>query len=172
MVSGLLQNYNCISGSMYTFVSSRIGRIFSVAAALPLLLLLLGGSDAAAADRCPRPDEIAPCQCRTRGPAIQVRFVTTLGTGLGKEFSTMRIKFISERLGEFSNQCEFLTTSYLLEANLFCRVFVLTIGDFLALCLFTALINERFHTCHQMVLIWLMFSKPASLLFSSISIFA
>ena len=24
-------------------------------------------------DKCPRPDEIAPCQCRTRGPSIQVR---------------------------------------------------------------------------------------------------
>ncbi len=24
--------------------------------------------------RCPRPDEIAPCQCRTRGPTIQVRY--------------------------------------------------------------------------------------------------
>ena len=23
--------------------------------------------------KCPRPDEIAPCQCRTRGPTIQVR---------------------------------------------------------------------------------------------------
>ena len=26
-----------------------------------------------AEDTCPRPDEIAPCQCRTRGPSIQVR---------------------------------------------------------------------------------------------------
>ena len=23
---------------------------------------------------CPRPDEIAPCQCRVRGPTIQVRY--------------------------------------------------------------------------------------------------
>jgi len=35
----------------------------------PLALMLT----VAAANRCPRPDEIAPCQCRTRGPAIQVR---------------------------------------------------------------------------------------------------
>ena len=28
---------------------------------------------AAQEDKCPRPDEIAPCQCRTRGPSIQVR---------------------------------------------------------------------------------------------------
>ncbi len=27
-------------------------------------------------NRCPRPDEIAPCQCRTRGPTIQVRYYT------------------------------------------------------------------------------------------------
>ena len=26
----------------------------------------------ALADKCPRPEEIAPCQCRTRGPTIQV----------------------------------------------------------------------------------------------------
>ena len=25
--------------------------------------------------RCPPPDDIAPCQCRTRGPSIQVRCV-------------------------------------------------------------------------------------------------
>jgi len=46
---------------------------------LPLLLLLGGGQPGAEAEvvggegRCPRPDEIAPCQCRTRGPSIQVR---------------------------------------------------------------------------------------------------
>jgi len=33
---------------------------------------------AAEVDRCPRPDEIAPCQCRTRGPSIQVRCVNSM----------------------------------------------------------------------------------------------
>ena len=27
---------------------------------------------------CPRPDEIAPCQCRIRGPTIQVRYEVKL----------------------------------------------------------------------------------------------
>lgn len=41
--------------------------------------LLLTASTAAAAStgsdmsECPRPDEIAPCQCRMRGPSVQVR---------------------------------------------------------------------------------------------------
>ena len=37
----------------------------------PLLVCLVAGQE----DKCPRPDEIAPCQCRTRGPSIQVRWV-------------------------------------------------------------------------------------------------
>ena len=36
------------------------------------LLFLLLPSVTALNDRCPRPEEIAPCQCRTRGPTIQV----------------------------------------------------------------------------------------------------
>lgn len=40
--------------------------------ALVALFMLLV-MEASAEDRCPRPDEIAPCQCRTRGPSIQVR---------------------------------------------------------------------------------------------------
>ena len=28
--------------------------------------------------RCPRPEAIAPCQCRTRGPTIQVRCTNSL----------------------------------------------------------------------------------------------
>ena len=42
-----------------------------------LQVLLVAGLTAAqdgnTGSRCPRPDEIAPCQCRTRGPSIQVR---------------------------------------------------------------------------------------------------
>ena len=40
--------------------------------ALVALFMLLV-MEASGEDRCPRPDEIAPCQCRTRGPSIQVR---------------------------------------------------------------------------------------------------
>ena len=38
-----------------------------------LVLLGLWGGQVEGLGRCPRPDEIAPCQCRTRGPSIQVR---------------------------------------------------------------------------------------------------
>ena len=42
--------------------------------ALLFLLLVMMESTEGVEDRCPRPDEIAPCQCRTRGPSIQVRW--------------------------------------------------------------------------------------------------
>ncbi|CAB4068071.1 unnamed protein product [Lepeophtheirus salmonis] len=38
-----------------------------------LSLFMLGYSHSQGQEKCPRPDEIAPCQCRTRGPSIQVR---------------------------------------------------------------------------------------------------
>ena len=39
-----------------------------------LIVIVMGMmSSALGEDKCPRPDEIAPCQCRTRGPSIQVR---------------------------------------------------------------------------------------------------
>ena len=40
---------------------------------LSLVMVVAGLALARAQDKCPRPDEIAPCQCRTRGPSIQVR---------------------------------------------------------------------------------------------------
>ena len=40
---------------------------------LSLVMLVASLALARAQDKCPRPDEIAPCQCRTRGPSIQVR---------------------------------------------------------------------------------------------------
>ena len=39
---------------------------------LSVIVMGMMGS-ASGEDKCPRPDEIAPCQCRTRGPSIQVR---------------------------------------------------------------------------------------------------
>ena len=44
---------------------TMLGTVVSVA-----ILTCLVAADS---ERCPRPDEIAPCQCRTRGPSIQVR---------------------------------------------------------------------------------------------------
>ena len=44
----------------------RNGVILSVIAMVTL-------RSASGEDTCPRPGEIAPCQCRTRGPSIQVR---------------------------------------------------------------------------------------------------
>ena len=45
----------------------------ALTASLLFLLLVMMESTEGVEDRCPRPDEIAPCQCRTRGPSIQVR---------------------------------------------------------------------------------------------------
>ena len=47
----------------------RVPTIMRALVALIVLLVM----ETSAEDRCPRPDEIAPCQCRTRGPSIQVR---------------------------------------------------------------------------------------------------
>ena len=51
-----------------------VGRAGMKAFAVLVFVLVLGAGRAAEdKDRCPRPDEIAPCQCRTRGPTIQVK---------------------------------------------------------------------------------------------------
>ena len=52
-------------------VRAVIGVPTIMRALVALFMLLV--MEASAEDRCPRPDEIAPCQCRTRGPSIQVR---------------------------------------------------------------------------------------------------
>ena len=44
---------------------------------LSLVMLVASLALARAQDKCPRPDEIAPCQCRTRGPSIQVRWAAS-----------------------------------------------------------------------------------------------
>ena len=40
-----------------------------------VVMTLIGENSAFSRSKssCPRPDEIAPCQCRIRGPTIQVR---------------------------------------------------------------------------------------------------
>ena len=43
--------------------------LLKVTVAMMVTVVTVGAQE----DKCPRPDEIAPCQCRTRGPSIQVR---------------------------------------------------------------------------------------------------
>ena len=38
------------------------------------LLLMVTPSLAVQDEQCPRPEAIAPCQCRTRGPSIQGKY--------------------------------------------------------------------------------------------------
>ena len=47
----------------------------------------------ALADKCPRPEEIAPCQCRTRGPTIQVYLVRKFNPGYVNEFLKCFVNF-------------------------------------------------------------------------------
>ena len=61
------------------------------------LLSLVNPSLAIQDDRCPRPEAIAPCQCRTQGPTIQGKYIV-LHIGAGS-FSEVLFNLILVQCG-------------------------------------------------------------------------
>ena len=53
-------------------------------------VLFLSSLASAQTDKCPRPEEIAPCQCRTRGPTIQVRCTNSMMGRITEAMSMLR----------------------------------------------------------------------------------
>ena len=64
---------------------------------ISVLSSLVNPSLALQDDRCPRPEAIAPCQCRTRGPTIQGKYIVF----------HIGARYFSEVLFEFLSACDF-----------------------------------------------------------------
>ena len=57
------------------------------------LLFVLTSQVRGQTGRCPRPEVIAPCQCRTRGPTIQVRCTNSLMGRITEAMDMLRYGF-------------------------------------------------------------------------------
>ena len=57
---------------------------------ITLILTMANMALAVQEDRCPRPEEIAPCQCRMRGPTIQIRCTNSMMGRITEAMSMLR----------------------------------------------------------------------------------
>lgn len=80
-----------LSQVMFSAICIKMPKMLSLLLIFTLLASEAFGQDS---DQCPRPEEIAPCQCRTRGPTIQVRCTNSMMGRITEAMNMLRKRVV------------------------------------------------------------------------------